>query len=176
MSSTDKLNLNFQNQTRSAIDAAMVNAVVMATLKVCRVMGDVEVLFKRLVAQKDYSPCGDISALVGIAGDTGEGVVAISLSLKAANLLVGRLLRVDPRSVDSYDRKDGVGELVNMIAGSTKIELARLTDASYNLSLPSLIVGNNHEIISRPKDSPYLVMVFELEGQEFIVQMAYKPK
>ncbi|MCA9788912.1 MAG: chemotaxis protein CheX, partial [Cyanobacteria bacterium HKST-UBA05] len=97
-------------------------------------------------------------------------------SLKAANLLVGRLLRVDPRSVDSYDRKDGVGELVNMIAGSTKIELARLTDASYNLSLPSLIVGNNHEIISRPKDSPYLVMVFELEGQEFIVQMAYKPK
>ena len=112
MSSTDKLNLNFQNQTRSAIDAAMVNAVVMATLKVCRVMGDVEVLFKRLVAQKDYSPCGDISALIGIAGDTGEGVVAISLSLKAANLLVGRLLRVDPRSVDSYDRKDGVGELV----------------------------------------------------------------
>lgn len=168
--------MNQAVNAKPTMDAKLVNCVMNATLEVCRTMAGVDTQFKQVAARTDYTPSGDISAIIGFAGDKGEGMVAISFSMTVANLLVGRLLGVEPHTLVTDDRNDGVGEFVNMISGNTKAALANMTGASYNLSLPSVITGKDHEITSRPKDAPYLVLVFEAEGHEFTVQISFKTK
>lgn len=163
-----------QLTSKPGLDANLVNCVMNATIEVLRTMAGVDVIYKGVKAQKDYQPSGDISAIIGFAGEQGEGMVALSFPLTVSNYLVGKLLGIHPNALASEDRSDGVGELVNMISGNTKAALANITGSKYNLSLPSVIVGHNHEITSRPRQAPYLVLVFEVESQEFIVQISFK--
>lgn len=160
--------------TKSQIDASLVNAVVSATTNVLSTMACTEAVCKEVKAEKDYRPYGDISAVIGISGETGEGMFALSFPLDLANTLASRLIGSSPDKISSEDRCDAVGELINMISGSTKTTLSQQSQSVYKLSLPTVIQGRDHEISSRPKNNPYLVMVFETEGKSFGLQVSFK--
>lgn len=159
---------------KTALDAVLVNALINSTKDILATMANSTITVKEVKPQREYSSGGDISAVIGILGDKGEGMVALSFPVALANLIVSRLLGSTPESVTSDDRCDGIGELVNMISGNTKTALARESGSSYNLSLPTIILGQGHEIAARPKNSPYLLIVFELEGQIFYLQVTFK--
>lgn len=159
---------------KNSIDANLVNIVVNATTHVIKTMAYTEVTCKEVKAQKDYRPYGDVSAVIGISGDAGEGMFALSFPLELANVIVNRLLGMEGDQLSSDDRCDGVGELVNMISGNAKSVLSKQNNATYQLSLPTVIQGRDHEISSRPKNTPYLVMVFESEGKQFSLQVSFK--
>ncbi|MDX2083887.1 MAG: chemotaxis protein CheX [Candidatus Melainabacteria bacterium] len=160
--------------SKAQIDASLVNAVVSATTNVLRTMASTEAVLKEVKAEKDYRPYGDISAVIGISGDNGEGMFALSFPLELVNLIASRLLGVSPDKISSEDRCDAVGELVNMISGSTKSDLSQQNNTIYKLSLPTVIQGRDHEISSRPKNNPYLVVIFESEGKTFGLQVSFK--
>jgi chemotaxis protein CheX len=159
---------------KAALDAKLVNAVVGATQEVLATMTSTETAFKGVKAINDYQPGGDISGIIGISGERGEGMFSLSFPLGLANLLVGRLVGLEPEQVSSDDRCDGVGELVNMICGHTKATLSHGDGNTYKLSLPTVIQGGDHVISSRPKNNPYLVVVFEAEEQTFSLQVSFK--
>lgn len=160
--------------TKTLLDAELVNAVIQATSEVLYTMAMSEVNFKGVQASDDYKSTGDISAVIGISGDSGEGMFALSFPRNLANKLVGRLIGLEAAHVSSEDCCDGVGELVNMISGHTKANLSNLSGETYKLSLPTVIQGSDHQISSRPKNNPYLAVVFEVEGLSFCLQMSFK--
>ena len=97
----------------TSIDSTLVNAISRATMDVLKTMANTDALFKGVTAKPDYIGTGDISAIIGITGDSGEGMVGISFSTKLASLIVSRLLGQTPESISGDDRCDGIGELVN---------------------------------------------------------------
>jgi chemotaxis protein CheX len=159
---------------KPVLDAQLVNAVVGATQEVLMTMASTEVALKNVEASNSYKPCGDISGVIGITGVDGEGTFAVSFTRGIANLLVGRLVGVQPELVSSDDRCDGVGELVNMIGGHAKATLSKGMENLYKLTLPMVVQGSDHQISSLPKNSPYLVLMFEAEGETFSVQVSFK--
>ena len=164
-----------QLNQKAALDAALVNAVVTATSQVLSTMAYTHVECKGVRAEQDYRPYGDISAVIGISGESGEGMFALSFPMVLANVIVSRLIGVTPEKLSSEDRCDGVGELINMISGSAKSTLSQQSNTLYKLALPTVIQGKDHEISSRPRHCPYLVMQFETEdGKTFNLQVSFK--
>jgi chemotaxis protein CheX len=164
-----------QASTKPTLDARLVNPIVSATIEVLSTMANTQVKLKEVQPQKDYVPSGDISAVIGIMGDEGEGMVSLSFDMPLAILIVARLLGITPEDLSADDRCDGIGELVNMVSGNAKTALSQSGGVPYKLSLPTIVLGHKHEIISRPK-APYLVIVFETEeGHAFNLQVSFKP-
>lgn len=166
--------MSSQLDQKNTLDVMLVNAVVNATTQVLSTMACTQAECKEVKAQQDYRPYGDISAVIGISGDNGEGMFALSFPMELANIIIARLIGVPTDKLSSEDRCDGVGELVNMISGSTKSALSQQCNSVYKLALPTVIQGRDHEISSRPKNTPYLVMVFEVEGKSFSLQVSFK--
>lgn len=159
---------------KSALDAKLVNAIIKSTQDVFTTMANCTAVVKEIKPQPDYAPRGDLSAVIGLMGDGGEGMIALSFPLTLASLVVGKLLGTNPEQISSDDRCDGIGELVNMISGATKIALSQESGTAYTLSLPSIIKGSGHEVYTRPKNSPYLLIIFEVENQNFALQVSFK--
>ncbi|WP_373531358.1 chemotaxis protein CheX [Vampirovibrio sp.] len=159
---------------KNALDANLVNAIIESTQSILSTMANCTATVQQIKPQPDYAPTGDISAVIGIMGEGGEGMIALSFPLSLASIVVSKLLGVSPEQVSSEDRCDGIGELVNMISGNTKTALSKQSGSTYTLSLPSIIQGSGHEIYTRPKKCPYLLVIFEAEQQQFSIQVSFK--
>jgi CheY-specific phosphatase CheX len=159
---------------KNALDAKLVNTMMDATIEVFGTMTNTPTALKQVLAQPTYKPSGDISSVIGVAGENGEGTIALSFSSKLASILVSRLLGIDEGDLADEDCVDGIGEIVNMISGKAKTVLSEGATSPYKLSLPSIIKGANHEITHRPKGAPFLLLEFEAEGETFRLQMTFK--
>lgn len=159
---------------KQALDAKLVNAIIKSTQDVLGTMANCTATVKEIKPQPDYAPTGDISAVIGIMGAGGEGMIALSFPLNLASIVVGKLLGLGSEMISSDDRCDGIGELVNMISGNTKTAMSQESGSAYTLSLPSIIQGSGHEVYTRPKNCPYLLIIFEAENQQFSVQVSFK--
>jgi chemotaxis protein CheX len=161
-------------RANSTLDATLVNTIVKATTDVLGTMANTTVTYQKASAECDYKALGDISAIIGIFGEQGEGMMALSFPLPLANIIVARILAVKPNTLSSEERADGVGELINMISGQTKTSLSQESGSVYRLTLPTVILGMGHEVASRPKQTPYLVVTFEAEDMTFNLQISFK--
>jgi chemotaxis protein CheX len=158
---------------KPSMDARLVNPLVMATTEILQTMAQTPAKLKEIQPSSDYIPQGDLSAIIGVMGHDGEGMVSISFKISLANTIVSRLLGVSINEITSEDRCDGIGELVNMISGNAKTALSEHADTPYRLSLPTIVLGAKHEIARRPL-SPFLVLHFEAEGETFCLQISFK--
>jgi chemotaxis protein CheX len=166
--------MNAAGQSTNAIDAKLVNTLMQAVMEVCGTMAGTQVTLKEVVPSLDYKPTGDISSVIGISGEHGEGMLTLSFTEPMAGLLVGRLLGMAPEEICSEDMCDGIGELVNMVSGRAKTSLSEDSGSLYRLSLPSIIKGPGHEIGGRPKNCPFLFLVFEADGHSFVLQVTFR--
>src|SRR6476659_1318712 len=110
--------------TKSGLDAILVNALINSTKDILSTMANSEISVKDIKPKADYCSTGDLSAVIGILGEKGEGMLSLSFSIETANIIVSRLLGTSPATISSDDRGDGIGELVNMISGNTKTALS----------------------------------------------------
>lgn len=161
-------------QQKPGLDARLVNPIIAATTDVLATMSMTNVTLVTMRAEADYKPTGDVSAVIGLQGDDGEGMIALSFPLKLSNLLIARLLGCPPEHLSRDDRSDGVGELANMISGNAKTALSEMSSTPYRLSIPTVVLGPQHEVSSRPRNNPYLIIIFEAEGEQFHLQVSFK--
>jgi len=159
---------------QSQIDAGLVNAVLEAVTSVFQSMLQSDAKLENVSAAAVYNPTGDISAIIGIMGDNGEGMLAISMGRKLANRLVARLLGVRESMVLNEDRNDGMGEIANMVGGKLKVFLSEKVERPYKLSLPTVISGNQHEISGMPKGVPYLLLTIGVEDERFTIHISFR--
>jgi chemotaxis protein CheX len=163
-----------QTQSKNALDAKLVNILMDSVTEVLTTMAGTNVALQGVQPLPEYKPTGDISSVIGISGDHGEGMLSLSFPEGLARLMVSRLLGLTPDDLVKEDMVDGIGELINMVSGRAKTGLSEDSGFVYRLSLPSIIMGSGHEVVGRTKNAPYLALTFLAEGEEFNLQVTFR--
>jgi chemotaxis protein CheX len=104
----------------------------------------------------------DVSAIIGIAGET-KGAVVLSFPSSLAGILTSRLTGKSEESI-SEDVTDTIGEVVNIVAGNAK---KGLEEYRLMISLPSIVSGKNHKIVWPGKSAPVIAIPFTCEYGSF---------
>ncbi len=92
---------------------------------------------------KDVTACFDITGILGFSGGR-KGSLLISFPRNIAFGAVGGMLGIEFTEIDA-DVRDGVSELVNMIAGGAKTKL-QAKGIDFELSIPNTVIGQQHQI------------------------------
>ena len=153
------------------MEAALINPFISATIDTYKNM-----LFENDLKpdtpflKKEPYPSYDISTTIGLSGKA-TGVISIaypemSVALKTISAMVGI-----PVTEKSPDLADGVGEIVNIIAGYAKKDLVRY---ALEISLPSVIKGNHW--ICTPSGVPCIVVPFESKYGKLSMEVALVTK
>jgi chemotaxis protein CheX len=160
-------------QPAATLDAAYVNPFITATVDTLKQMTDMECERTGLSVRTEASAKGDISGSMGLSG-AAEGFVSITFGLGLARKIAARMLQMEVEEVKDEDIRDTVGELMNIIAGAAKAELAN-TAHSFQLSLPTVVVGGPHSV-GQIRGVPVIVVEFVAEGETFDVLVCLIPK
>lgn len=152
----------------------MIKALTTSTQDILNEMALTPVSLKKVTPNKACTTSGDISAFLNITNNSEDGMIAASFPRDFAKLVIGRLIGVDTEELTDDDCRDGIGELVNMIAGKSKVELSHHATSTFRQSLPSIIDGQDHEInlTGRLK---YMTLLFEAEEHNFYLQCSLAP-
>ncbi len=148
------------------------NHFIKNTHTVLKKMAKMEVIFKEVYFSNDFRIFGDISGIIGLSGES-EGTVVATFYWTLAREIIARMMNVQKDQVNSELIHDGVGEIINMIAGSTKKNLVG-TPYHFELSLPSVVVGYGHQI-GHPESVSIAVILFEVGHSAFAIQVGIKP-
>ncbi len=159
-------------EKKQSVNVEFINPFIDATRNVFSTMCGMDVVRKKLFLKDDYKMLGDVSGVMGLSG-TACGSVVVSLPKELACKIVTKMLGEDLGTELSPDVCDGVGEIINMIAGQAKAMLVK-TKYHFTISIPSVISGHGHEI-SHKKGTPNIVVLFEADGTPFALQVCLAP-
>ncbi len=113
----------------------------------------------------------EIVAIIGLSGPA-RGTVALSFPTATALNLVNQLLGLDTHIVDE-SVSDGVAELVNIVAGSAKAKLVSDNAAPIDLSLPTVLRGNDFTV-EYPSQSVWLEVPFTSDLGPFSLRVTFE--
>lgn len=124
-----------------------------------------------LVAEKPYintdpTRLGDVSAIIGLAGET-TGAVVLSFTRDSAIAIVSKFAQRKYAALGN-EVIDGVGELVNIIAGNAKKDLH---DFKIMISLPGVVTGSDYRI-HWPEGIPVVCIPFKSNFGAFSVNVS----
>ena len=115
-------------------------------------------------------PYYDISGVIGLSGEA-QGSISLSFPQGDAVIFVKAMLGNIP-DITEEEMIDGIGEIVNIIAGNAK---QHLTKYNLSISLPSVIIGQQHTL-SGQSGSPTIMVPFSSERGKFIMEVSLKTK
>lgn len=152
----------------TVINVDHVNPFVQATIETFRSMLGAEIRPGRPALKQGLKAFVDISGIIGLSGGA-KGSVILGFprltALKAVSAFVGeKVVTVDDSVVDA------IGELANIVAGAAKKDLARFNIA---ISLPTVVIGGNHEHGS-PKDVTPIVVPCDSGFGNFYLIVSFK--
>ncbi|MHC4549580.1 MAG: chemotaxis protein CheX [Planctomycetota bacterium] len=117
----------------------------------------------------------DVSGIVGLSnlGETvsaNQGSFVLSFPEVVARRAVGRILGLQELPTLDQDVADGIGELVNVIAGLAKRGLAKIGIRECRTSLPNVILGSQHRVFHQ-RDAHCFAAHFSSEIGSFLLQI-----
>lgn len=158
-----------------AIDVNMLNPFIKCTLDVFSKMIRTGIQRAGLKIKNNFKMFGDYSGVIGLAG-SGSGVAIVSFPKELARLAVANMLYMDPAELEESDIEDGVGELINMIAGAAKSSFTG-SPFSFDISLPNVIKGRagGYEV-NHKKGVPCFEVMFDCTDFEmsFVLEISLK--
>jgi len=148
------------------MDAAIINPFINATVETYKLM-----LFDDALKpdapfiKKQPFPHYDISTTIGLSGKA-TGMISIAYSIDVAVKTISAMVgaQIDK---NSRDLGDGIGEIVNIVAGYAKKDLVQY---ALEISLPSVIKGD-HFIVT-PSSVPCIIVPFESKYGKLIMEVA----
>ncbi len=117
---------------------------------------------------EDPQDLKEVSGIIGLAGET-KGAVVLSFSRETAIHIVSVFAGQEYKTL-SNDVLDGVGELVNIIAGNAKKDL---TDYRIEISLPGVITGSSYTM-RWPEGIPVVCIPLTSEHGPFSINISLK--
>jgi chemotaxis protein CheX len=150
------------------MNVSFINPFIAATLQALEVMAAVRPERGKPFVKAGVSAQGDISGVIGLAGEA-AGSVAVTFPAGLAKKIYAGMVGQEAPDLNEEVR-DAVGELANMIAGGAKAVLAQ-EGYHFRIAIPSIIVGKGHTIEHRGK-GPCLVVPFTLEGETFWLEVS----
>ena len=122
------------------------------------------------VATPEANP-RDIMALIGLSG-MARGMVALAFPVNTALNMVNRLLSTELRTVDDTV-SDAIAEMVNIVAGGAKSKLSGDDRPPIDLSLPTVVRGNNYNV-DYPSGSVWLEVPFNSDLGSFSLRVTFE--
>lgn len=110
----------------------------------------------------------EVSGIIGLAGET-VGAVVLSFSRETAIKVVSAFARQSYQALGN-EVIDGVGELINIIAGNAKQDLLGFR---IEISLPGVITGKSYKI-HWPENVPVVSIPFDSELGPFTVNVSLR--
>ncbi|MBN1699351.1 MAG: chemotaxis protein CheX [Spirochaetales bacterium] len=150
--------------------AQYINPFLEASIHLFKDFLNVKLRYLKPFVNSDSQNLNEISAIIGLAGDT-KGAVVLSFERDTAIKMVARFSKKNYFAL-SREVIDGVGELVNILAGNAKKDLL---DFRITISLPGVITGNKYKI-NWPQNIPVITIPFESELGAFTVNVSLKDK
>lgn len=117
--------------------------------------------------KKEPYPTYDISATIGLSGKA-QGIIAVAYDMNTAVKTASGMLGGMDIKPNSADLTDAIGEIVNIIAGYAKKDL---TQFNLEISLPSVISGEDH-FICTPSRTSAIVVPFQSKYGQFAMEVA----
>jgi chemotaxis protein CheX len=112
-----------------------------------------------------------VSGVIGLSGKPG-GTCAVSMPQSLAVRTVANMMYIETGTPEESEIRDGVGEMINMIAGRAKAILST-TEYKFDITLPTIISGGPHELFQRV-NSVCMVVQFETAGHgEFTLDVCF---
>ena len=150
------------------MNVAFVNPFITSTIATFKTMLHIDVTPGKPLIKQEGPPVYDISGIIGLSG-IAQGAISISfpksVALKAVSAMLGSEIKII-----GPEMTDGIGELVNIIAGNAK---QYLTQYQLTISLPNVIVGRNHSIMP-PSHTPSIVVPFSGAVGGFAMEVSLK--
>ena len=150
--------------------AEFINPFLEATVSVLKTMAFLEAIPGKPYLKKGGAASGDISGIVGIAGEA-EGSLCLSFSKGCILFITSQMLGEEQKEI-SEEVKDAVGELTNMISGDSRRRLQEMGH-SFQGAIPSVISGPGHEVKHITK-GPILSIPFSTQAGNFIAEVCFK--
>lgn len=116
----------------------------------------------------DPQALNEVSGIIGLAGET-TGSVVLSFSRDTAIKIISKFAGHPYQALGS-DVLDGVGELINIIAGNAKKDLL---DFKIVISLPGVITGNDYRI-HWPEQVPVISVPFTTSIGDFTLNVSLR--
>ena len=148
--------------------AEYINPFIKASVNLFTQYLGVEVTPGTPYVRSDPEDLEEVSGIIGLAGET-TGAVVLSFSRETAVELVSRMAKKKYQALTN-EVIDGVGELVNVIAGNAK---QGLTDFRIDMSLPGIVTGKAYSI-HWPEGIPVVAIPFESELGHFSVNVSLR--
>ena len=148
------------------------NPFISNTTEILEKMATIKATFKDVYFADDFRIFGDISGIIGLSGEA-EGTLIITFYWDLACKVISNMMSVDEGNINAELIHDGVAELINMIAGTTKKQFVG-QPYHFNISLPSVVIGSGHQI-GHPPHSSITVLIFDVDDFSFAVQLCIKP-
>ena len=148
--------------------AEFINPFLKASINLFKEYLGLQAVSGKPYLRPDPQDLDEVSAIIGLAGDT-RGAVVLSFSRETAIKIVSKMEGHEYKMLGN-DVLDGVGELVNIIAGNAKQDLL---DFRIEISLPGVITGNSYKI-RWPEGIPVVAIPFTTEVGPFSVNVSLK--
>lgn len=148
--------------------AKYINPFLQASLSLFRDFMGIKVDAGKPFILEDPTELRGVSAIIGLAGET-TGAVVLSFSRETAVQMVSKMEGKRYQALGA-EVLDGVGEMVNIIAGNAKKDLLEFRIA---ISLPGVITGNHYRI-NWPANVPVISIPYESELGPFSVNVSLK--
>ena len=148
--------------------AQYVNPFITAAMNLFKDYLGLEIESGKPFILKDPTQLNEVSGIIGLAGET-AGAVVLSFTRETAIKLISKLAGRTYQALSS-DVIDGVGELINIIAGNAKRDLL---DFKIVISLPGVIAGTDYKI-HWPEQVPVISVPFISNMGEFTLNVSLK--
>jgi chemotaxis protein CheX len=129
-----------------------INPFVSATVETFASMMKTKVVPGKIFLVKGSNLHHDISGIIGLSGGA-KGTITLSFprltAVKTVSAFIGEKIVTMDDTV-----KDAIGELANIVAGAAKKDL---TQFKISISLPTVIIGENHEVQGGKEVTPMAV-------------------
>lgn len=148
--------------------AKYINPFISATMNLFKDYLELEVESGTPFILEDPQALDEVSGIIGLAGET-TGSVVLSFSRDTAIKIISKFAGHSYQAL-GRDVLDGVGELINIVAGNAKKDLV---DFKIVISLPGVITGNDYRI-HWPEQVPVITVPFTTSAGDFTLNVSLR--
>ncbi len=148
-----------------------VNPLLTGVYDVFRTMLNARAKYTGLaIPSKERAP-NHVVTMIGLSGRV-RGTVALVFPVETSRAVVEQLLG-ESVSDDSGDVADALAEIVNMVAGAGKAKLSELVGSTLELTLPTVVRGEEFEI-SSPSKALWIEVQFSSQIGPFSLRVNFE--
>ena len=152
------------------MNVAFINPFIESTLRSLEMMANIAAEKIGLSVKEDLITSYDISAIIGITGDT-SGSIILSFPANLACKIAGNMLMEDVTEMNQ-SVEDAIGEIGNIVVGDARRSLIQ-DGHQLNISIPTVVIGSGHKI-SRSGDVPCIAIPFTTDFGDFEVNVGLR--